>query len=248
MLSYRYDARSKSLIRYVLVIMCLTGTYSSFAYAEHLFPLHLSGKPFSPTMCKGHGSHASIHIKVAKHRNLVLRRVSGQHIPQNSDEARQKDYVQYITLADLTNGQVTSGAIAFDKNHSIIFNDVYPMGISRPAFLNQQPQGTQALLNEALNTFLYIHPILNAAVDTCRPYPAKVAYETDDEILRIETGKHTYKELVRQHNNKELSPRFVMPYETGYANGYVDPRAGENSNISYQAMNPLNFYVPTSHP
>ena len=218
------------------------------AYADHVLPLHLAAKPFSPMMCKGKGAQASIHIQVARHRDLVLRKVPGQYIPKNSEEARQKDYVHFLSLANLTNGRITNGAIAFDTRHGIIFQDSYPKGISRPAFIKQQPQRLQRFAQLALNTFLHIHPILNAAVDTCRPYPAKIAYETDDEILRIETGKLLYQNLVRQHNLHLQGLGFVIQHETGYTDGYVDPKAGKHSNISYQAMNPLNFYVPTAFP
>ena len=227
---------------------CPTNEFTNLALADHVLPLRLAAKPFSPSMCKGKGNQASIHIQVAKHRDLVLKRVPGQYVPQDEDKARQKDYVHYLTMADLTNGQITRGAIAFDARHGVIFSPDRPNGLSRPEFLNQHPQRLHSLLNLALNTFLHIHPILNAAVDACRPYPAKVAYVTDDEILRIDYGKLQYQNLIRHHNKHLQTSKFAIPYENGYADGYVDPDAGRHSNVSYQAMNPLNFYVPTVYP
>ena len=217
-------------------------------HADHVLPLRLAAKPFSPMMCKGKGERASTHIQVARHRDLVLKRVPGQYVPRNSEDARHKDYVHYLSMADLTNGRIANGAIAFDSRHGIIFQDSAPKGLSRPDFIKQQPREQQRLAQLALNTFLHIHRILNAAVDACRPYPTKIAYETDDKILRIEAGKLLYQRLVRQHNN-HLSPQeFVIRHETGYVGGYVNPEAGVHSNVSYHAMNPLNFYVPTAYP
>ena len=48
----------------------------------------------------------------------------------------------------------------------------------------------------ALDTFLRLLPILNAAIDTCRPYPPSVTYGTDDEIDRIDKGR---RELFSSH-------------------------------------------------
>ena len=242
----------KKNLQISLAITCISFTIlfvqALLVHADHTLPLHLAAKPFSQTMCKGKGTKASIHIQVARHRNLILKKVPGQHVPKDPDEARQKDYVYFITLDHLTNGQVANGAIAFDARHGVIFQQTYTDGISRPVFIAQQPPRLRPLTNLALNTFLSIHPILNAAIDSCRPYPAKVMYETDDEILRIETGKHRYKNLVRQHNRHLTPEEFHIRHETGYTNGYIDPEAGKHSNISYHAMNPLNFYVPTTYP
>ena len=235
----------------VAVLLISFGTFAGFpplVHADHILTLRLAAKPFSPTMCKGYGPQASIRIQISNHRDLVLKKVPGQHIPHDADEARQKSYVHYITMADLTNSQVTHGAIAFDTRHSVIFEESHPGGISRPAFIARQAVSLRPLVRQALNTFLYIHPILNAAVDTCRPYPTKVAYETDDEISRIETGKHRYQKLVHQHNRQPVPDRFIIPHETGNSKGFVDPDAGKHSNVSYHAMNPLNFYVPSSYP
>ncbi len=217
-------------------------------HADHILTLHLAAKPFSPTMCKGYGPRASIRILIANHRDLVLKRISGQQIPRNADEARQKTYVHYITMADLTNNKVTQGAIAFDSRHNVIFDESHPGGVSRPTFVSRQASSIRPLVNQALNTFLHIHQILNAAIDTCRPYPTKVAYETDDEVLRIETGKHTYLHLVQRHNQQPRPEAFSIRHEAGNLKGFVDPDAGKHSNMSYHAMNPLNFYVPTFAP
>ena len=213
--------------------------------AERLLPLQIADKPFSPTMCKKTLQGSYVRIVIAKHQDLVIRKVPGQYIPRDLDEARKKDYVHYITLSDLTNGHIVNGAIAFDAHHGIIFQDSQPNGISRPTFVTQQPQILRPLVNQALNTFLHIHPILNAAIDACRPYPAKVVYETDDELLKIEMGKYAYQNLVHRHNHRPMPKQLSTRYETGYTDGFVDPEAGKNSNVSYQAMNPLNFYVPT---
>ena len=249
MLTFFSYIRNNKFIAAILV-MSLAGLTSlaSPAYANPILSLHLAAKPFSPTMCKGYGSRASIRILIANHRDLVLKKIPGQHIPRDADEARQKNYVHYITMADLTNGKITNGSIAFDTRHSVIFEETHPTGISRPAFVAQQTTNLRPLVNQALNTFLYVHPILNAAIDTCRPYPAKVTYETNDEILRIETGKHTFLNLVYWHNKQPTPKPFIIPHEDGNTNGFVNPDAGKQSNISYHAMNPLNFYVPTSYP
>ena len=216
--------------------------------AEGLLPFQIANKPFSPTMCKKTMQGSYIRIVIAKHQDLVIRKVPGQYIPRDLDEARKKDYVHYITLSDLTNGHIVNGAIAFDTHHGIIFQNSHPDGISRPEYLAQQDLRLRPLVNQALNTFVHLHPILNAAIDACRPYPAKIAYETDDELLRIETGKHTYQNLVHRHNHRPVPKHFVIRYETGKVGGFVDPNAGKDSNVSYQAMNPLNFYVPTMYP
>ena len=241
-------SKDKFIVAILLISFGGLAGLPSPVHADHILSLHLAAKPFSPSMCKGYGPKASIRIKITNHRDLVLKKIPGQHIPRDTDEARQKNYVHYITMADLTNNQVTNGAIAFDTRHSVIFEEAHPRGISRPAFIARQASSLRPLVNQALNTFLYIHSILNAAVDTCRPYPAKVAYETDDEILRIETGKHTYQNLVGRHNRQPIPEQFFIPHETGNSKGFVDPDAGKHSNISYHAMNPLNFYVPTSYP
>ncbi|WP_447968884.1 hypothetical protein [Nitrospira sp. M1] len=239
----RHRSIQKTL--FAMLLMSIFGI-PVIGQANQLFSLHLAAKPFSPTMCKGNGHSAFIRIQVANHRDLIVRRVPGQYIPDNTDEARQKDYSHYIELADLTNGRVTNGAIAFDTQHGIIFTDAHPGGMSRPVFINQQPEDLRPIVNQAFNTFLYIHRILNVAIDACRSYPPKVAYETDDEILRIEEGKHRYLSLVHQHNRQPTPQDFTIRHETGYTDGFVDPDVGKHANVSYHAMNPLNFYVPSS--
>ncbi|WP_454063106.1 hypothetical protein [Candidatus Nitrospira salsa] len=240
--------RPRSRNRIILVILFVTFGFvsgsPSTGQANNLLSLHLAAKPFSPTMCKGQGLNRSIRIQVAHHRDLIVRRVPGQYIPQDPDEARQKNYTHYIRVKDLTNGHVSDGAIAFDSQHGIIFQETHPLGISRPVFLEQQPARLRPLVNQALNTFLHLHRILNTAIDACRAYPPKVAYETDDEILRIEEGKHRFLNLVHRHNEQPRPQSFNIRHESGYTDGFVDPEAGKHSNVSYQAMNPLNFYVP----
>ena len=199
-------------------------------------------------MCKKVNKKSYIRLHIARHRDILIKKFPGQHIPKESDEARKKDYVYFVTLADLTNGRVQKGAIAFDQRHAVIFQGDQTKGMSRTKFLAQFGKNQQILIDIALNTFLRLHSILNAAVDTCRPYPNRITYSTDDEIDRIETGKQTFKKLVKQYNEQPMWPRPLYYHESGKSQGYVDPEAGKNSNISYQALNPLNFYVPTAYP
>jgi len=217
-------------------------------YAEHMLALRLAPTPFSPSMCRISKEGSSIRILVAKLRDLFLQKVPGQHQPENAEEARKKDYVHFVTLADLTGGQIPGGAIAFDNRHAVIFDDTHPKGLSRPKFLAQIPENQRLIAEMALNTFLRLHPVFNAAVDTCRPHPAFPDYENDDHLLRIEEGKLTFKNLVERYNEQPSSPKDLYFFESGTIGGYVDPEAGKGANISYQAMNPLNFYVPTSFP
>ena len=236
------------IIALLTMSLGLLPAFTTSVHADHILPLHLAAKPFSPTMCKGYGPRAFIRILTANHHDLVLKKIPGQQIPRDANKARQKSYVHYITLAALTNSKIETGAIAFDSRYSVIFDDAHPDGISRPRFVSRHISSLRPLVNHALNTFLHIHPILNAAIDTCRPYPTKVAYDTDDEILRIETGKHTFLNLVRQHNQRPLPEAFSIRHEAGISQGFVNPDAGKHTNMSYHAMNPLNFYVPTAYP
>ncbi len=218
------------------------------AYAEHLLALRLAPTPFSPSMCKISKEGSFIRILAAKHRNLFLQIVPGQYHPKNKEKARQKDYVHFVTLADLTGGQIASGAIAFDNRHAVIFDDAHPKGLSRPKFLTQLPEQQRLIAEMALNTFLRLHPIFNAAVDSCLPHPAIPDYENDDHVLRIEEGQLTFKNLVQRYNTHPAASQDLYSFESGLSEGYVDPDAGKGTNISYQAMNPLNFYIPASFP
>ena len=220
----------------------------SFALADDLFTFRLASKPFSPSMCKKTRNETYIRLIIAQHRDIILRKVPGQHIPQETDAARKKDYVHSVTLADLTNGLIKIGAIAFDHRHAVIFQDDYPEGISRTQFIAQFQKDEQTIIDKALNTFLRLHSIFNVAVDTCRPYPARITYDTNDEIERIEKGKIDFIQLVRQYNDDPTPIGPLFYHESGKSEGFVDPDAGKESNVSYQAMNPLNFYVPTSYP
>jgi hypothetical protein len=217
-------------------------------YAEHMLALRLAQTPFNPSMCRISKENSSIRILVAKHRDLFLEKVPGQHQPKNTEEAKKKDYVHFVTLADLTGGQIPGGAIAFDNGHAVIFDDTHPNGISRPKFLAHLPENQRLIAEMALNTFLHLHPVFNAAVDACLPHPAFPDYENNDHLLRIEEGKLTFKNLVQQYNNQPSSPKDFYGFESGVIGGYVDPEAGKGANISYHAMNPLNFYVPISYP
>lgn len=239
-------------ILFIILIFFLTCLYvglvllaPSSVNAQEVFELRLASKPFSPTMCKKLNKESYIRLDIAGRRDILLRKAPGQHIPKKSGEARKKDYVHFVTLVDLTNGRIQRGAIAFDQRHAVIFQGEQTKGLSRAKFLSQFGDNQQNIADIALNTFLRLHSIFNAAIDTCRPYPSRVTYGTDDEIDRIETGKHTFKKLVKQYNENPLPPGPLYDHESGKSQGYVDPEAGKNSNISYQAMNPLNFYVPT---
>ena len=162
----------------------------SFALADDLFTFRLASKPFSSSMCKKAMNETYIRLLIAQHRDIVLRKVPGQHIPQEADGARKKDYVHSVTLADLTNGHIKKGAIAFDYRHAVIFEEDHPEGISRAQFIAQFQKDDQTIIDKALNTFLRLHSIFNVAVDTCRPYPARITYDTNDEIERIEKGEN----------------------------------------------------------
>ena len=215
--------------------------------AHEVFDIRLASKPFSPTMCKKLKSESYIRLLVAHHRDIILRKVPGQHIPKESDEARKKDYVHFVNLMDMTNGLIHQGSIAFDQRHAVIFQDADAKGLSAEKFLAQFGKNQQPIVQIALNTFLRLHSLFNAAVDTCRPYPSRVTYGTDDEIDRIEAGKYSFNKLVKQFNNHPIPSKPLYYHESGKSQGFVDPEAGKNSNISYQAMNPLNFFVPDDY-
>lgn len=233
---------------FMLVIGISMTTLPFSVYAEHMLALRLAPTPFSPSMCKISNEDSSVRILAAKHRDLFLEIVPGQYQPKNTEKARKKDYVHFVTMADLTDGHIPGGAIAFDSRYAVIFDDTHPKGLSRPKFLAKLPEKQRLIAEMALNTFLRLQPIFNAAVDTCRPHPAFPDYGNDDHLLRIEEGKLSFKNLVQRYNEQPSSPKDLGLFESGTIGGYVDPEAGNNTNISYQAMNPLNFYVPTSFP
>ncbi len=215
-------------------------------HAEHVLALRLAATPLNRSMCGISNEHSSIRILAAKHRDLFLQKVPGQHRPKNNQDARKKDYVHFVTIADLTGGQIPNGAIAFDDRHAVIFDDTHPKGLARPRFLSQLTDHQRLIAELALNTFLRLHQVFNAAIDTCRPHPAFSDYENDDDVLRIEKGKRTFKNLVQQYNSHPSFPQNTSLHEPGTIGGFVDPHAGKKSYSDYQAMNPLNFYVPTS--
>ena len=235
---------------FLILLGCMAWWLSApfLVLADDVFEFRLASKPFSQSMCKQLDTQTSIRLAIAQHRALVLRKVRGQYVPQEKDEARKKDYVHSVALADLTNGRITDGAIAFDYRYAVIFQGNHPKGISRSKFRSQFQKDEQPIVDIALNTFLRLHPIFNAAVDACRPYPARITYDTNDEIDRIEMGRLNFIQLVRQYNENPIPTRPLFYYESGMSKGFVDPEAGKNSNVSYQAMNPLNFYVPGSSP
>lgn len=231
--------------------VCIVGLINCtipLAHADHLLELKLDPQPFSLKMCKHMKQDFSIRIGVANRRDIIIRRYPGQYIPQNSMRARQKDYVQFVTLRDITNGTIPFGSIVFNSQHAIIVAKDFPNGLSRKQFTHLVSPQHHVLADKAFNTFLRLHPIFNAAVDACRPAPHWVAYETDDETLRIEMGKQQYLKLVQDYNAHPQPHGPLIRYQSGKVEGFIDPHAGKHTNISYQAMNPLNFYVPTSYP
>ena len=207
-------------------------------------PLYLDDRPFSPALCQATGKTKPIRIHVKHHRDLRIEQVEGQFIPPNGRQARSKDYTHFVSLNDLTDGLLAQGHIAFDRAHAIIFTSTFPKGIGRQAFLLTLTESQRPIAERALTTFLRLHPILMAAIDTCRPYPPFVVYGTDEEIDRIEAARHTFTQRVRSFNaNQTFVPIANIP-DPALDGGFVDPHSAGRANVSYQAMNPLNFYVP----
>jgi hypothetical protein len=99
-------------------------------------------------------------------------------------------------LQEVTDGVVTKGRIAFDRDRPIIFTTDYPKGLARNTFLDTLPESLRPIATRAFDTFIRLHPILNAAIDTCRPYPPFVNYGTDDEIDRIEAARRIFAQQV----------------------------------------------------
>ena len=224
--------------------LILLMTLSSPTHAEEVFNLKLDSRPFSPGLCKKQHKRTSIRIKAADHRDLVIQRIPGQYVPQNSGVARQKDYTHFMTLHDLSNGELLHGAVAFRNDRAIIFTENRPTGMSRRAFVSTLPARQQPIAIQALNTFLRLQPIINAAIDTCRPYPPTVTYGTDDEIDRIEAGRSAYRTMIEAYNKNPTPQQPLFIYESGMSEGFFNPEADQQRNVSYQALNPLSFYVP----
>ncbi len=246
---YGYFHISRPPFRFMLLIVLLMVCPGhGFANDQDILPLRLDPRPFSPALCQSSGHDKSIRIQVAKYRDLVIRRVPGQFVPSQSSEARIKQYVHFIRLQDLTDGVVNQGAIAFDRNYAVIFTAEHPEGVARSRFLTSLPEPQQGIGNAALNTFLHLRQVLYAAIDSCRPYPPFVVYGTDEEIDRIEAARRTFARRVHQFNSDPTASIAFTWHETGMADGFVDPDAGMGTNVSYQAMNPLNYYVPSKYP
>ena len=222
----------------------LLGIFLYPVHAEEVFSLTLDSRPFSPGLCKRQQQGTSIRIKVAQHRNLVIQRIPGQYVPDDPREARSKDYTHFITLRDLSNAALTDGAIAFRGDRAIIFTQTEPAGMSRQTFLSTLPPVQQPIAIQTLNTFLRLRPIINAAIDTCRPYPPTVTYGTDDEIDQIEAGRLAYHTMIKAYNEYPMPQRPLIIHEKGMSDGFFDPEAGRKMRVSYQALNPLSFYVP----
>ena len=240
---------SRATFRFTLLLaLLLVYPGHGFAHDQDILPLRLDPRPFSPALCQSSGHDKAIRIQVAKYRDLVIRQIPGQYIPSASGEARIKQYVHFIRLQDLTDGVVTEGAIAFDRDHAVIFTAAHPKGLARSKFIVSLPEPQQRIGNAALNTFLHLRPALYAAIDTCRPYPPFVVYGTDEEIDRIEAARRTFAQRVHQFNSDPTASSAFTWHETGMSDGFVDPDAGIGTNVSYHALNPLNFYVPSKHP
>jgi len=229
---------------WALAFLCL---FVSPAQGEEFFSLQLDSKPFSQTLCHHTHQRTKIKIKVARHRDLHIHRIPGQHIPEDSLKARTKDYSYFVTLEDLSNGALNHGAIAFDIDRAVIFTQARPRGISRTSFLKTLHPTKQLIAVRTLNTFLRLRPIMNAAIDSCRPYPPTVTYDTDDEIDRIEAGRLKFYTMIKGYNENPTSQRPLFIHETGMSDGFFDPDAGQQARVSYHALNPLNFYVPPGH-
>jgi len=213
-------------------------------HAEEVFSLTLDSRPFSPGLCKKQQKRNNIRIKAARHRDLAIHRFPGQYIPDDPLLARSKDYTHFITLKDLSNGVLNDGAIAFRTDQAVIFTQAEPTGISRKAFMETLPTPKQPIAIQALNTFLRLQTIIVAAIDTCRPYPPTVTYGTDDEIDRIEAGRLKFHTMIDAYNENPTPQRPLFIHETGMSDGFFDPDTGRQRHISYQALNPLSFYVP----
>ncbi|MDR4459230.1 MAG: hypothetical protein MRJ67_01730 [Nitrospirales bacterium] len=231
-----------------LIVLLMVYPGYGFAYDQDILSLRLDSRPFSPALCQTSGHDKSIRIQVAKYRDLVIRRVPGQFIPSESGQARTKQYVHFIKLQDLTDGVVPHGAIAFDRDYAVIFTTEYPEGVARSKFMASLPESQQRMGNAALNTFLHLRQVFYAAIDSCRSYPPFVVYGTDEEIDRIEAARRTFAQRVHQFNSDPTASSAFTFHETGMADGFVDPDAGMGTNGSYQAMNPLNFYVSSQYP
>jgi hypothetical protein len=230
------------LVGPLFAVFCLlVSAETATAQLEEVFALRLGTQSSSPTMCKKIRPDENIRIRIANHRDVVLQAVPNQFIPQPFEAARKKSYVHFLTLQDLTNGSLIQGAIAFNTKHAVIFSEAYPQGISREQFINQLPSTLVTVGNQTFNTFLRLHPILNAAIDGCRPYPSQVTYGTDDEIEKIEAGRLTYRKLATRYNAHPQPQAELIRHERGSWGEFYDPRTQE-IRASYQAVNPLNFY------
>lgn len=248
MCSYSFNI-SRPTIRFtLLIVLFMFFPSQGFGHEQAILSFQLDPRPFSPALCQTSGQDKAIRIQVAKYRDLVIRKVPGQLVPSESREARVKNYVHFLRLQDLSNGAISQGAIAFDRDHAVIFTAAHPKGLAQSKFIAALPESQQRLGDVALNTFLHLRPTLYAAIDTCGPYPPFVVYGTDEEIDRIEAARRIFAQRVHQFNSDPTaSSAFPLP-ESGMDDGFVDPDAGMGTNVSYHAMNPLNFYVPSQYP
>ena len=234
----------KKICKKWLGVLILMGILISPAHADEVFSLTLDSKPFSQYLCDKPHKGNSIRIKAARHHDLVFHRIPGQYVPDNPPVARSKDYTHFILLRDISNGALPDGAIAFRNDRAVIFTKAEPLGISRQAFMRTLPAAKQPIAIQTLNTFLRLQPIIGAATDTCRPYPPIVTYGTDDEIDRIEAGRSAYRTMIEAYNKNPTPQQPLFIHEAGMSDGFFDPEAGQQTHVSYQALNPLSFYVP----
>ena len=138
---------------------------------------------------------------------------------------------------------LTETAVRVLQGLEPIFSEEHPQGISREDYISNTPSKKVAIANKGLNTFLRLHPILNAAIDGCRPYPIQVTYGTDDEFDKIIAGRLKYRDLATQYNAQPDKFQTFARFEGGISGGFYDPRT-QGKRVSYQAANPLNFFRP----
>lgn len=204
------------------------------------YSLYIATHSSQVGLCKKSRTEPDIRLAVANHRDLLLQRVPGQHVPGDHEQARRKAYVYFLELADLSDGRLHDGAIAFNTEHAVIFTRQFPKGLARREYIAQLPPEQRIIGEKTLETFLILHPLFNVLIDACRPYPTAVTYATDDEFDKIEAAKRAYREMAKAYNRGSLARRDI-PWEPGTAGGFIDPGAN-GKQVSYQAMNPLNFY------
>lgn len=233
---------NRTFLNFGLTGILLCAGMTEPVQAERVYHLKLDTNIFKTSMCKKIHPVQDIRIPVANHRDLILKVIPGQFIPEDPEAARKKSHSHYISIEDLTNGKVSNGFVAFDNQHAVIFHENSPKGTAYDQFLAEIAPKAQDPARLGLNTFLRLHPIFNAAINACRPYPSKVLYSTDDEFDKIETNRIRYRELAADYNRHPGPEAELFIPVKGNSNGFFDPRTN-GRNQSYHVMNPLNFFV-----